>query len=220
MIRPMTIEALPKAELHVHIEGTISAVLAQKMAARKKITLPKELFSADGLQYNWQDDGTGASALLGFLKTYHAVTQAINGQDDYFEMTYDYLKRAAAEQCRYVEFIISNDHAKDAGLSYEEMVSAIVAGAQKAEADFGIACRLISSIVRDFGVEKARAAAQAVVDYPHPYVTGFTMAGNENAGTVLDFKPAFEMVREAGLGLTAHAGEAAVQKACVLVWSI
>jgi adenosine deaminase len=205
----LSLAEMPKAELHVHIEGTISAALAQKMAARKGIDLPDEILSEDRTAYRWDDDGTGRTALLGFLKAYHSVTKAVNGQDDYFDMAYDYLARAAAEQGRYVEFIISNDHARDAGLSYAAMVDAIVAGAEKARADFGIECRLITSIVRDFGIDRAFEVVQAAIQYPHPYVTGLTMAGNENAHSVLDFKRAFEMARDAGLHLTAHAGEAA-----------
>lgn len=210
---------IPKAELHVHIEGTMSPVLARKLAARRGMTLDPALFTADGMRYApfAKDGGT---ALPGFLHAYHSVVKALQGAEDYYDLAYDYLIRAAEDGCIYVEYIISRDHGMDAGLSYIDMVDAIADGCHAAREKTGIESRLISAVVRDFGVDKAMAAAQDARDNPHPMVTGFSIAGNENTLTFADFKPAFDIARGAGLGLTAHAGEAAGPQSVRDAWDV
>ena len=196
---------IPKVDLHVHLEGTITPVLAAHLAARNKVSLPPELIRAG--RYNWSDSGTAAGNLQAFLQAYDAATSVLRGARDYAEITYDYLIRSAAEGCIYVEFFISADHGAMAGLSYPEMVEGIAEGCARAKRESGIEARLISTCVRHFGPKEALKVGEITRDHPHPLVTGFGMAGDENAYTVADFKPAFDI---SGLPhRTAHAGEAA-----------
>jgi len=202
------VKTLPKAELHVHLEGTLSPDMVRSLAQKNKISLPDTLFDKNG-QYTWQDDGSAAASLTGFLSAYDEATKVISCAQDYTDISYDYLKNSAAENVIYVEFIISADHGKIVGLSYPEMVDAIAKGIQKAQKDFTIEARMLSSCVRHYGPQSALNVAQQTVEYPHPLVTGFTMAGDENAYEVIDFKPAFDLAKKSGLQVTAHAGEAA-----------
>lgn len=199
---------IPKAELHVHLEGTLSPEMAQELATRNNVPLPDDLFDADG-NYTWPDDGTGASALLGFVHAYDKACAGIQTEQDYFDITYDYLIRSAAQGVIYTEMTISVDHPEHAGIPYSDFTKTLAKAAIRAKAETGIECRFICACVRHYGPENATRVAQIVADNPHPLVTGFTMAGDENAHDVADFVPAYEIAKAAGLKVTAHAGEAA-----------
>lgn len=197
---------LPKADLHVHLEGTISVDMVRKLAEKNHVPVPEGLISADGKKFQWKDDGTAQDALLSFVHAYDVACSVLKTAQDYTDIIYDYLARAAAEGCIYVESAISADHGAALGLSYPEMVQAIAQGYERAKAETGIEARFISTCVRHYGPEKALAVGKATRAHPHRLVTGFGMAGDENAYTVADFKPAFEAAK---LPRTAHAGEAA-----------
>jgi len=203
------IKILPKAELHVHLEGTIAPFMARKLATRNGLKLPEDLFNEDGDEYRWDSDGTPAGNLVGFLEAFDKVAGTIREAQDYTDITYDYLTRCAAEGSIYEELIISADHGASIGLSYQEMVDAIAEGVYKAREETGIEARLLSSCVRHYGPENAVKVAQQTVDYPHELVTAFHMAGDENAHSVADFEPAFKIAKDAGMNVSAHAGEAA-----------
>lgn len=113
----------------------------------------------------------------------------------------------AAEGAIYGEIFISPDHATSAGLSYRSYVEGLAAGLERAKADTGIEGRMIAVGVRHFGAASVERVAKEVVSNPHPLVTGFGLAGDEREGHPANFARAFRMAGEAGLGLTAHAGE-------------
>jgi adenosine deaminase len=198
------VKSIPKVDLHVHLEGTITPEMVMRLAARNKIPVPPGLIKAG--RFAWKGDGTAAGELTAFLKSYDGATSVMKCAADYTDITYDFLKRSADEGCIYAEITISADHGAMVGLSYPEMVKAIAAGCKKAKKETGIEARLISSCVRHFGPEGALKVGKLTHDYPHPLVTAFGMAGDENAFTAADFKPAFDA---SGLAFrTAHAGEA------------
>lgn len=198
---------LPKVDIHVHLEGTITPALVRKLAAKNGIEIPAGLFDDSGESFHWPDDGTAMSALRGFVQAYDDATSVMRGADDYIELTYDYLTRSAAEGCIYAEIGISVDHGKMVGLEYPELMAALTTAYERAKADTGIEARFISTCVRHYGAEAAIRVAEITRDNPHPLVTAFGMAGDENAGSVADFKAAYDI---AALPYrNAHAGEAA-----------
>jgi adenosine deaminase len=202
----MDMRHIPKADIHVHLEGTISPDMVKKLAARNNIPVPAGLIDANN-NFSWPDDGTAASALVGFLKAFDLATSVMKTADDYTDITYDYLTRSAAEGCIYAEIIISPDHGAMVGLTYPQMMDAITKGYEKAQKETGIEARFCATVVRHYGPASAIKAAEAVRDHPHRLVTGFGMAGDENSHTPADFAPAYDI---ANLNFrTAHAGEAA-----------
>lgn len=198
---------LPKVDLHVHLEGTMSPALVCRLAAKNGVTLKPGLISEDGLSFCWTDDGSAAAGLRAFVQAYDDACAALRTAEDYSLITHDYLCSAAAEGCIYAEIGISADHGAGLGLSYPQMVEAIADGVEKARAETGIEARLISTCVRHYGAQRALRVGAVTAAHPHPLVTGFGMAGDENAGTVADFAPAFQAAKH--LARTAHAGEAA-----------
>ena len=195
----MTAAGVPKAELHVHLEGTARPELIRRIAARNHVALPAGLF-ADEDTFAWRD-------FLDFLATYDLAASVIRTAQDYRDITFEYLEACAAEGAIYVELTASADHAAAVGLSDEEHLAGLAQGIDDARAQTGIEGRIVMSCVRHFGPEKAREVARRTVEAPHPYVTGFGMGGDEAGFPPGDFAAAFATAREAGLGLTVHAGE-------------
>jgi adenosine deaminase len=194
-----TVAAVPKAELHVHLEGTATPDLIKRLADRNGLTLADDLFRPDGT-FAWKD-------FLDFLASYDRAASAIRTGDDYRDVTYEYLAACAAEGAVYVELIASLDHGKHVGLADDEHLDGIARGIDDAQRDHNIRGRIISSIVRNFGVADCEDVARRTVALDHPYVVGFNMAGDEAGFPAADYARAFAIAHEAGLGCSVHAGE-------------
>lgn len=192
------IKTLPKTELHCHLEGTVSPTLASQLAAQHGLDI-SHIIDENG-HYQWRDFGE-------FLKVYDAVADTVRTPEDYYEITKNYYTECAASGVIYAEVFLSPAHAEYLGMSYQTMLDSISAALDEVEAAHKIHVRFIISCVRHFGVEQASKVAKLAQDNPHPRVVGFGMAGDESAHTPRDFKPAFDIARDIGLHLTAHAGE-------------
>ena len=195
----MSAAEIPKAELHVHLEGTAPPELIRRLAERNGLPLPDGAFDgAGGFRY---DD------FLDFLRTYDLAASVIRTGEDYRDIVYEYLASCAREGAVYVELTASPDHAALVGLSDEEHLDGIARGIDDARAEHGIEGRILISCVRNFGVERALRVARHAAERPHPYVVGFSMAGDEQNFPAGDYAEAFEIAAAAGLGCTVHAGE-------------
>lgn len=206
MLLPDNIRRVPKVDLHVHIEGTITPDLVKRIAHRNKVDVPADLISGKSQSFQWKGENTAKGSLRGFLAAYDHATSVMRKAQDYVDVIYDYLKRSSDEGCIYAEVGISADHGAMVGLTYPQLLDAISQGYEKAKKETGIEMRLISTCVRHYGPEGALKVGQTTAANPHPLVTGFGMAGDENAFTIADFKPAYDAAGP--LGRTAHAGEA------------
>jgi adenosine deaminase len=189
----------PKAELHVHLEGTAPPDLVRRIAARNGLVLPEALLGSDG-RFRYTD-------FLDFLRTYDMAASVIRTGEDYRDITYEYLCSCASGGAIYVELTASPDHAALVGLSDEDHLDGIARGIDDARRDTGIEGRILISAVRNFGVEQALRVARHAADDPHPYVVGFSMAGDEAGFPAGDFAEVFQIAAGAGLGCTIHAGE-------------
>jgi len=193
------IPAVPKAELHVHLEGTAKPELVRRIAARNGLALPPGLF-ADDETFAWRD-------FLDFLNTYDLAASVIRTARDYRDIVFAYLSDCAAEGAIYVELISSPDHARAVGLTEEEHRAGLFHGIDDARAAHGIEGRIIVVAIRNFGPEAAERTAAEAAALPHPYVVGFNLAGDEAGYPPPPFTRAFEIARDAGQGCTVHAGE-------------
>ena len=192
-------DALPKAELHVHLEGTAPPRLIRRLAERNRVPVPEGVF-ADDDTFAWTD-------FLHFLRTYDLAASMIRTARDYRDVTFEYLAACAAEGALYVELIASPDHATAAGLPDAEHLAGIAAGIDDARAAHGIEARIVIAAVRNRGVEAAEAIVRRHADGRHPYVVGFNLVGDEAAWPADRFARAYQMAAAAGLGCTVHAGE-------------
>lgn len=193
--------SLKKAELHVHLEGSIAPELAAQLAQRNKLTLPQGLVAPDGQSYLSKD-------FLDFLNVYDTLAAVIKVPQDYYDITFDYLKNNALNDAIYVEMMYSPDHAEQSsGIPSKEHLAAIQQAIDDAKDKYNIVGRIISTAVRHFGVEACeRVARRAGID-AFPCVTGFGLGGDEAKFPPKMFTKAYQIAADAGLECTVHAGE-------------
>jgi aminodeoxyfutalosine deaminase len=195
------LRGLPKCELHLHLEGTIKPETLVALSERHD-TIPLTLDGAIAL-YKYDN-------FLGFLQSFKAVTERLKGPDDYELITYNMVRDLAGQGVVHAEVYISF------GIIYfwkksevEPYVAAIERGRKRAEAEFGTTVLWIIDAVRHFGVEEGarvfRKAAELKAQYPS--IVGIGIGGDEARGPADQFKELYAEAREAGLRLTAHAGE-------------
>jgi adenosine deaminase len=183
----------------VHLEGTAPPDLIRRLAERNGMPVPDGVFETPE-RFRYTD-------FLDFLRTYDLAASVIRTGDDYRDVTYEYLAGCARDGAIYVELTASPDHAALVGLGDEEHLDGIARGIDDARAEFGIEGRILISAVRNFGVEPALRVARYAAELPHPYVVGFSMAGDEENFPAGDYAEVFEIAAGAGLGCTVHAGE-------------
>ncbi len=188
---------LLKAELHCHIEGAASPELVIRQAQK---------YSADWSRYI-HDGSFIWSDFTSFLAAYDFSADLFRTEEDYALLADHYLTSLARDGCIYSETFTSPDHARKAGLSPQAYTDALGEGMMRAKAKTGIEARMIVTGVRHFGVESIESAARFAAKCGHPLVTGFGVAGEERIGDFEDYVRAFEIAREARLGITIHAGE-------------
>ena len=195
------LRGLPKCELHLHLEGTILPETLLALSTRHD-SVPLTLESATKL-YKYDN-------FLGFLQSFKAVTERLQGPDDYELITYNMVRELAAQGVVHAEVYISF------GIIYfwkkaevEPYVEAIERGRIRGEKEFGTSLLWIIDAVRHFGVEEGakvfRKAAELRTQYPS--IVGIGIGGDEARGPADQFKDLYAEAKAAGLRLTAHAGE-------------
>ncbi|GHE89590.1 adenosine deaminase [Aliiroseovarius zhejiangensis] len=195
----MSFKALPKVELHTHIEGAAPPDFIRGLAKEKNVDL-SGIFAADG-GYAYRD-------FWHFLEVYEAATSVLNSPQDYARLTRAVLENCAEAGVVYVETFISPDFCGGRDVSaWRDYLAAIQDAAAEAERDAGITLRGIVTAVRHFGPDAAREVARCAQQTAGGFITGYGMGGDEKSGKQGDFAYAFDMAREAGLKLTTHAGE-------------
>jgi adenosine deaminase len=190
---------VPKAELHVHLEGTAPPALIRRLAERNGVPVPGGVFGS-AEEFEWGD-------FLHFLRTYDLAASVIRTPQDYRDVTFEYLSACADEGAVYVEVIASPDHAAAVGLSDDEHYAGIAQGIDDARDAHGIEARIVIAAVRNLGVEAAESIVRRHADDRHPYVVGFNLVGDEAAWPASLFARAYEVAASSGLGCTVHAGE-------------
>ncbi len=194
-----SIKQIPKAEIHVHLEATISPDLCRKFAKRNDVDLSEDLFAGQ-YSYAWND-------FYDFIKKYDIITSVIHTPEDYRELTYNYLKECAAENVIYVEAMISSTHAKQKGMTYHSFLEGVFAGARQAENEFGIISKYIMNGIRHLGPESVHNTAEEVLNNPYNDLVGFGLAGDELHYPPQLFIETFDMLKQEQFPITVHAGE-------------
>ncbi len=191
-------QEFPKTELHIHLEGAAPTDFIRTQSNKYGIDLANFV---EGDRYLWRDFND-------FLKTYEAVMSVLKTPEDFDELTRAVLNAQADHGVFYTEITLGvvlmceNDPVR-----WKEMLSAINEAADYVEKSRGIIARFTAVIVRHFGVDCAEKTANVVANNLMERVSGFGMAGAEDYGLPVDFSRAYSHAREAGLGLTVHAGE-------------
>lgn len=189
---------LPKVELHLHLEGAAPASFIRGLAAEKREDI-SGIFGPDG-GYAWRD-------FPHFLKVYEAAASVLRSPRDYHRLLLAVAEESAASGVVYSEIFVSPDLCGGDAAGFADYLAAIEEAAQEAEAQFGVTFRAIATAIRHLGPERAKRAGLAAAESAGGFLTGFGIAGDETVLEPADFAWGFGCAREAGLRLTAHAGE-------------
>lgn len=189
---------MKKIELHLHLEGAAPAGFIRALAGEKRAELPP-IFDARGdYAYHGFDD---------FLRVYEAATSVLTTPRDYARLLAEVLERSAENGVIYTELFVSPAFCGGGDLhAWRDYLGAMAEVAQAMRAQ-GIDSRGIVTAIRHFGPDRARATAVCAAETAGDWITGFGLAGAEAVGKATDFAWSFDCAREAGLGLTCHAGE-------------
>lgn len=193
---PTVVDALPKAELHLHLEGSIRPDTAVELAARHGVKLKRQDVLA---RYNYSD-------FAGFLETFKWVTSYLQQPDDYALVTRHLAEELLRQNVVYAEVTISG------GVMLRRMQSVeanFIAISETAKSVPFARLRMawILDATRQFGPDAAVEVAQSAAQLQRLGVVAFGMGGDELAGPTVNFRPAFDLARNEGLHLVCHAGE-------------
>lgn len=193
------IERIPKAELHVHIEGTLEPELMMTLAERNKIKLPYADVAAIREAYNFTD-------LQSFLDVYHIGTQVLKHEQDFYDMTWAYLERAAQDNVRHTEIFIDSQTHTDRDIKFSTMIDGIGGALRDAESKLGISSHMILCFLRHLSAEAAMATYEEARNFDGQ-IKAFGLASSELGHPPSKFKDVFDRVRADGYLTVAHAGE-------------
>jgi len=210
------IRTLPKAELHLHLEGSVEPATLAELSRRHTAPLPfpnnryalpanglKELTEVDVRElYRYKD-------FTGFLMAFKAVSDRMRTPEDYELVTYKLLERLASENVLHAEVYVSVGVVHWRGQEFEPLFAGMERGRIRGEQDFGVSLLWIIDATRHFGPEAAKRVVEEAVRLHdlYPSVVGFGIGGDERLAAPELFRDVYAHARINGLHLTAHAGE-------------
>ncbi len=196
---------MPKAELHVHLDGSLRAETMLALAGDAGVPLPAH--DADSLR-RWMlvDD---ARNLEEYLARFEYTIALLQTPDAIERVAYEMVADAAQDGVRLLEVRYCPQLSTRGDLTMDEAVAAEWRGLQRGEAEFGVVSRIINCSLRHYSPELSLEIAEHSVRMRDSGVVGFDLAGGEAGRPPDEHREAFELADRAGLGITVHAGEAA-----------
>lgn len=208
------IRSLPKAELHLHLEGTVDPGTLAELSRRHPTPLATEnnrytniagsgrVFTAEEAHALYR-----YTSFTGFLMTFKAVTERLRTADDYELVTYRMMQKLHAQNVLYAEVYVSVGVVQWRGGEFAPLFEGLERGRQRGERDFGVSLCWIFDAVRHFGVDEARRVVEEAIRLKDRNVVGIGIGGDERRAPPEQFRDVYELARENGLRLTVHAGE-------------
>ncbi|MBJ7440502.1 MAG: adenosine deaminase [Sphingopyxis sp.] len=197
--RAAFIVALPKAELHLHIEGSLEPELMFELAQRNGVAIPFTNIDEVRAAYAF-------SNLQDFLDIYYQGMGVLHTEQDFYDLTAAYLARARADAVRHVEIFFDPQGHTERGIAFETVITGITRALDDANAHFGMTSKLILCFLRHL----SEAEAEATLDEALPYldrIDGVGLDSSENGHPPAKFERVFARARALGLKIVAHAGE-------------
>jgi adenosine deaminase len=193
------IRGLPKAELHLHIEGSLEPELMFELAKRNRVALPFKNVEEVRAAYAF-------SNLQDFLDIYYQGAAVLQAEEDFKDLALAYFRRVAADGCRHVELFFDPQTHTDRGLPFRVAIEGLLSGMREAEAELGVTSSLILCFLRHLDEDAAFATLRAAEPYLHR-LQGVGLDSSEVGHPPSKFARVFKAARERGLKLVAHAGE-------------
>ena len=196
---PDLLRLMPKAELHIHIEGSLEPELMFSLAQRNGVAMAYP--DVDALRQAYVFDN-----LQDFLDIYHAGTLVLRTEQDFYDMTHAYLARAAADHVVHAEIFFDTQTHTGHGVSTDVVIQGLHRACADAQAEFGISATLILCFLRHLSEEAAFECLEQALPLRDKLV-GVGLASSERGHPPEKFARVFARARELGLRLVAHAGE-------------
>lgn len=193
------IRAIPKVELHVHIEGTLEPELMLRLAERNGVSLP--FTDADEVRraYDFRD-------LNSFLNLYYQGARVLIDEEDFHDLTWAYLGRVAQQNVRHVEVFFDPQTHTDRGVDFETAVGGIHEALAEGLSTFGISSELIMCFLRDRDAEAAMRTLETALSF-QDWIIGVGLDSAELNHPPRKFERVFDRARSEGFRAVAHAGE-------------
>ncbi len=190
---------LPKAELHLHVEGSLEPEMMFELARRNGVTLPYASVEDVRRAYVFSD-------LQSFLDIYYAGCRVLMKEQDFYDLTWAYLTRAAAQGVRHAEIFFDAQTHTDRGVAFETVVSGIYRALEDGRTRLSITSGLILCFLRHLSEEAAMRTLQEALPF-RGWILAVGLDSSEVGHPPLKFKDVYHRAREAGLLAVAHAGE-------------
>jgi adenosine deaminase len=190
------IAGLPKAEYHVHLEGTLEAEMKFALAKRNGLTLPYADVAAMKKSYIYHD-------LPSFLAIYYEGNSVLLKEQDYYDLAFAYLTKAAAQNIVYAEMFFDPQSHTSRGVRIETVIGGIARAQADARRKLGVESQLILCFMRDLSAESAAETLEAALPMKQ-YLVGVGLDSDEHGNPPGKFAATFARARAAGLKLTMH----------------
>lgn len=195
------IKKLPKAELHLHIEGSLEPELMFRLAKKNHIDIPYDSVEDVRRAYNFTN-------LQSFLDIYYAGANVLITQDDFYDLTWEYILKCVEDNVIHTEIFFDPQTHTDRGIAFETVITGIKQALADAKEKFGITSCIIMCFLRHLSQEEAFATLEQGLKYKDDII-GVGLDSAELGNPPSKFKDVFKQAKEAGFKLVAHAGEEA-----------
>jgi adenosine deaminase len=193
------IEGLPKAELHIHIEGSLEPELMFELAARNNISLSFASIEEVRKAYNFSD-------LQSFLDIYYAGAGVLIKEQDFYDMTWAYLKKAHAQNVRHTEIFFDPQTHTDRGVPFETVFNGVHAALVDAERELELSSKLVMCFLRHLSAAAAAETLEQALPFKD-WIVAVGLDSSEIGHPPEKFTAVFDRARELGFRTVAHAGE-------------
>ena len=193
------IEGMPKAELHIHIEGSLEPELLFELAERNGISLRYASVEEVRRAYDFSD-------LQSFLDLYYEGMQVLLNERDFYDLTWAYLQKVSAQNVRRAEVFFDPQAHTDRGVPLESVITGIRRALEDGEQQLGISSELIMCFLRHLSAEAAMETLHASLPF-WKWIVAVGLDSSEVGHPPEDFKAVFDEARKHGLLTVAHAGE-------------
>ena len=193
------VHAIPKAELHIHIEGSLQPELMFQLAERNGLSLPYSSVEEVRAAYRFTD-------LQSFLDIYYAGASVLIAEQDFYDMTWAYLVKAHEQNVRHTEIFFDPQTHTDRGVSFAAVISGIHSALHDAQNQFGMSSHLIMCFLRHLSAAAAMDTLEQALPYKH-WIIAVGLDSSEIGHPPEKFRHVFERALAEGLLTVAHAGE-------------
>ena len=190
------IEGLPKAELHLHIEGTLEPELKFALAERNGVVLPASSVEEMRDAYDFDD-------LPSFLNVYYEGMSVLIKEEDFFDLTFAYLVKAHSQNVRYAEIFFDPQAHTSRGISFDTVIRGVQRAQDQGRHQLGIDSQLIMCFLRDMSAESAAETLEESIPY-EDWIVGVGLDSDEKGNPPSKFTEVFARARELGYRLTMH----------------